>query len=76
MSDTILLELPEDVLLNALRRLSPSRRRWLFAVLENEDAISMQPVSATMLDSLSDVIAIGGDALVDSERLYDDACGA
>lgn len=76
MSETILLELPEDVLLNALRRLSPSRRRWLFAVLENEDAIGVHPVPAATLDSLSDMTAIGGDALVDSERLYDDACGA
>lgn len=72
MSDTIVLELPEEVLLNALRQLSPDRRRWLFKESEKEATIDARPVPVNTLDNWVGTLAIGGDALEDSERLYDD----
>lgn len=71
MSETIVLELPEEVLLSALRQLSPDRRRWLFKESGKGAAIEVRPVSAEMLSELSGLMSIGGDALKDSEQLYD-----
>ena len=71
MSGTIVLELPEEVLLNALRQLSPDRRRWLFKESEKEATIDVRLVPAEALTELNGLVSIGGDALKDSERLYD-----
>ena len=71
MSETIVLELPEEVLLNALRQLSPDRRRWLFDESQKDAAIEVRLVPAEMLSELNGLVSIGGDALEDSEQLYD-----
>lgn len=71
MSETILLELPEEILLKALRQLSPDRRRWLLSQID-ENKIVLHGVSAIDLDDWTGLIAVGGDALTESEQLYDD----
>ena len=71
MSTTITLELPDDVLLRALRRLPIPRRQELLRKLEEPVAPMTRGVPAAELDRLTALIAIGGDALEDSERLYD-----
>jgi hypothetical protein len=75
MTATVTLELPEDVLLAALRKLSPARWRHLLVELDRPPAFTLRTVPATELDKLTGLIAVGGDALEDSERLYDDASG-
>ena len=72
MTETILLELPDDVLLTALRRLSPARRRRLLDELDLSEPVHPRYLRPDVLDRLSDLIDIGGDALHDSENLYDD----
>jgi len=76
MSATITVELPEELLLEALRKLPLERRRALVSKLEGELRIQARSVPAAALDKLTGLISMGGDALEDSERLYDDAGGA
>ena len=71
MAATVTLELPDNVLIQALKRLSPARRRQLLYQLEDEASL-VRVVPATELDKWTGVIAVGGDALDDSRRLYDE----
>ncbi len=70
MSKTIVLELPEEVLLSALRQLSPDRRRWLFEESEKKTIMEARPVPASALDKWLGTTSIGGDALEDSGSVY------
>lgn len=74
MTTTITLELPDNVLIQALKRLPPAQRRHLLCQLETEvpSEIHVNVVQATELDRWTDLIAAGGDALEDSRRLYDE----
>lgn len=76
MNATITLELPENVLVAALRKLSPTRRQYLLAELKPVSTFVLRTVPASDLDKLTGLISVGGDALEDSERIYDDAGGA
>ena len=67
MAATVTLELPDNVLIQALKRLSPARRRQLLYQLEDEEASpAVRVVPATELDKWTGLIAVGGDALEDS----------
>lgn len=71
----ISLDFPEEQLINALRRLSPTKLRQVIAALQTEpttQAIRLVPVSSLNLRKLNGLLALGGDALLDSERLYDE----
>ena len=72
MAATVTLELPDNVLIQALKRLSPARRRQLLYQLEDEASPAVRVISATELDKWTGLIAVGGDALEDSGRLYDE----
>lgn len=72
LTDTVTLELPEIVLLQALRQLPPLRRQWLLRQLEQEQSPTMSGVPAAELDKITGLISVGGDALEDSKRLYDE----
>jgi len=72
MTATVVLEFPEDVLVVALRRLTPARRRQLLLKVETDVMSGPHGVPAADLDKWTGLIAVGGDALEDSERLYDD----
>lgn len=72
MTATVTLEFPEDVLVAALRRLTPARRRQLLLKVETDTMSVPRGVPAAELDKWTGLIAIGGDALEDSERLYSD----
>lgn len=70
MTATVTLELPDNVLIQALKRLAPARCRQLLYQLEDEAAPVVRVVPAAELDKWTGLIAVGGDALEDSERLY------
>ncbi len=72
MTATITLELPDNVLIQALKRLSPARRRQLLYQLEAEASPVVRVVPAAELDKWTGLISVGGDALEDSRRLYDE----
>lgn len=72
MSATVTIEFPEDVLIAALRRLSPARRHELIFKVETDVMLMPRGVPAVELDKWVGLINVGGDALEDSERLYDD----
>jgi len=73
MSRTITLELPDDVLLSALKQLPTLRRVELLRRLDETPRLESKTVQALELDRLTGLIAVGGDALEESEQLYDDA---
>lgn len=72
MPETIVLELPEEVLINALRQLSPIRRRWLLDQFDADGEVVPHGVAADDLDNWTGIVAVGGDALTESEQLYND----
>ncbi len=71
MTVTVTLELSDNVLIQALKQLSPARRQQLLHQLEDETLPVVRVVPATELDKWTGLIAVGGDALEDSERLYE-----
>jgi hypothetical protein len=72
MPNMLTVQLSEEELVNALRQLSPIRRRQLLQQLEDESRPVVVSIPAAQLDQLTGLIAIGGDALTESEQLYDD----
>ncbi len=72
MTATVTLELPEDVLVQALKRLPLTKRRQLLRQVEAEaQALPVvRVVSAAELDKWIGLVSVGGDALEDSERVY------
>lgn len=70
MTTTITLELPDNVLVQALKRLSPARRQQFLYQLETEASPVVRVVPATELDKWTGLISVGGDALEDSRRVY------
>ena len=72
MSSPITIQLPEEVLIEALQQLSPERRRQLLKQIEGERELEPVPLPADALKEITGIINIGGDALEDSERIYDE----
>ena len=69
------LDLSEAKLIEAFRRLSPRRRTDLLDKLQalREPILRTTPVSK--LYNLTALVSLGGDALADTEALYDDNSG-
>jgi hypothetical protein len=73
MTATVTLELPEHVLLQALRRLPPARRRQLWLSLEADSTVSQRdfPISNSgktrTLDKALGLLAVGQTAPTDAE---------
>lgn len=72
MSGSITIQLPEEVLIEALQQLSPERRRQIFQQLDENLEPDVVPLSPNALDGLVGIISVGGDALVESEQIYDE----
>lgn len=66
------VELSEAKLLEAVRRLRPVQRTHFLAQLRQLEKPELRTVPAGRLDALTGLVAWGGDALLDSERIYDD----
>ncbi len=69
------LELSEAVLLEAFRRLPPGRRAELLDKLRALREPLLRKVPAKRLNDLTGLVSLGGDALADTEALYDGNCG-
>lgn len=65
------VELSEAELVEAIRRLSPKRRADLLDKLQALREPVIRSVPASRLDSLTGLVSLGGDALADTEALYD-----
>lgn len=72
MAETIAVELPEDVLIEALKRLPKAKRDQILQRLEEESETPVRARPASEMLKWTGVISIGGDALLDAEKLYDD----
>lgn len=65
------LELPETKLVEAFRRLPPRRRAVLLDRLQALRELELRTVPASRLYALTGLISLGGDALTDTEAIYD-----
>jgi hypothetical protein len=72
MAGLITIQLPDEVLIEALQQLTPERRRQLLRQLDTELRINAVPFPSDALNQLTGIIKAGGDALEESERLYDE----
>jgi len=64
MSTSITIELPEAVLIEALQKLSPERRRQLLEQANEETKIQLVPFPMETLKEITGIISVGGDALI------------
>lgn len=75
MSAVIPLEVPETKLVEAFRRLPPQRRAELLDKLRALREPELRTVPASRLYALTGLVSLGGNALVDTEAIYDgDSC--
>jgi len=75
MPAVIPLEVPETKLVEAFRRLPPQRRAELLDKLRALREPELRTVPASRLYALTGLVSLGGDALVDTEAIYDgDSC--
>jgi len=65
------LELPEAKLIEAFRRLPPQRRTELLDRLRALREPELRTVPARRLYALTGLVSLGGDALADTEAIYD-----
>ena len=65
------LELPETKFIEAFRRLPPQRRAELLDRLQALREIELRTVPARRLYALTGLVSLGGDALADTEAIYD-----
>lgn len=72
MSTLITVQLSEEALIDALRHLPPERRRALLRQVDNPPLPVVVALPAAELDRWTGLIAVGGDALVESEQIYDE----
>lgn len=72
MTATITLELPEDVLVAALRKLPSWQRREILREFQGDLGPAIRTVPASELDKWTDLLAVGGDAQEESEDLFND----
>ncbi len=66
------LEVPEPKLIEAFRRLPPQQRVRLLEVLRALCEPELRTVPASRLHSLTGIVSLGGDALADTEAIYDE----
>ena len=69
---TIDLEISDTNLIQAFRRLPPSKREELLRRLGALSTLQVRALAARSLHELTGLVAVGGDALVDTEAIYDD----
>jgi hypothetical protein len=74
MSTPITVQIPEEALIEALQKLSPERRRQILQQVreESESQIIPVPLPADALLEIRGIISVGGDALIESEHIYDE----
>lgn len=72
MSTPITIQIPEEALVEALQQLPPERRRQIIQQVEDKPRRKIVAVPADVLLPLTGTIAVGGDALIESEQIYDE----
>ena len=69
------VELPEAKLIEAFRRLPSRRRAELLDKLQALREPELRTVPANRLYALTGLVSLGGDALTDTEAIYDGSGG-
>ena len=67
-----LVELPRKEMIRILRELSPEEQRRLWQEVHREEKLEVKGVKMSIIvERFKGAMAIGGDALEDTERLYE-----
>ena len=69
---TLELELTDQELFEAFRRLPPKRRMELIEKLQTLRVPALRTVPASRLGALTGLVSLGGDGVADTEAIYDD----
>lgn len=72
MGPMITVQMPEDVLIEALQRLPEGRRQALLRRLMGSEGLQPRWVPVAELGRLIGLVCLGGDAVQDTEALYND----
>ena len=65
----------EEILIEALLHLPYQKRIDLWKKLEVYNTIELKWLKANNLESITGIVSIGGDALADSEGMFDEISG-
>ena len=65
------VDVPEPKLIEAFRRLPPKQRAELLERLQALCKLELKVVPASRLHALTGLVSLGGDALADTEAVYD-----
>ncbi|MBN2012962.1 hypothetical protein JW960_26765 [candidate division KSB1 bacterium] len=68
----ITLNIPKKMLFDILHKLPEHELEELLNEFKNENEQSKQTKSIEILESLNGIISVGGDAVIDTEQLYDE----
>ncbi|OFZ19308.1 MAG: hypothetical protein A2Z20_04045 [Bdellovibrionales bacterium RBG_16_40_8] len=66
------LKLPETKLIDAFRKLPKEQREELLRKLQSIGEKKLHIVPSTRLNAMTGVVSLGGDALEDTEALYNE----
>ena len=69
------MEIPDSKLVEAFRRLPHQQRARLLARLRTLCDPDVRTAPASRLSALAGVVSLGGDALADTEAIYDGGSG-
>jgi hypothetical protein len=72
MSTPITIQIPEEAIVEALRQLSPQRRRDILQQVSEEQEVKLVTFPVESLYKLTGIVEIGGDALTESDQIYDE----
>ncbi len=69
---SVTIELPEDILIDALSHLPYKKRLEIWEKSEAGSAIDIKWLKPEKLDRLTGITSLGGDAVIDSEKIFDE----
>jgi hypothetical protein len=67
------IEISEKTLIEALRRVPPERRAEIIRKITDHEELEFRWVKAEELDKVRGLVCVGGNAVEDAERLYNDS---
>jgi hypothetical protein len=69
---SIAIQIPEEFLIEALSHLPYKKRLDLWKKIELHTIIDLKLLKAEKLDNLIGIVSIGGDAVIDTESIFDE----
>lgn len=68
---TISMQIPEELLIDALMQLPYKKRLEIWRKVHEVTKIELRCLKAEKLDKITGLVSLGGDAVRDSEKVFD-----